>query len=155
MLQVGEQAPDFTGQTGDGQELRLSDFIGQKVALYFYPKDHTPGCTAEACSIRDHWDGIQEAGIMVIGVSADSVKSHQKFSAKHGLQFPLVADTKKEIMDAYGVWGEKKMYGKTFLGVKRTTYLIDESGKIVKIFKRPKSKIHGQEILDGFTELQS
>ncbi len=152
MLQVGDQAPDFTGPSGDGQELRLSDYAGHKVALYFYPKDDTPGCTAEACSIRDHWEGLQEAGIMVIGVSPDSVSSHQKFAAKHDLPFSLVADPEKKILETYGAWGEKKMYGKTFMGVKRTTFLMDESGTIVKIFKRPKTKIHGQEILDAFTE---
>ena len=155
MLQVGDQAPGFTGRSGDGEELQLSNFSGHRVALYFYPKDDTPGCTMEACSIRDHWEAIQEAGIVVIGVSGDSVKSHQKFAALYNLPFPLVADTEKEIMTTYGVWGEKKMYGKTFLGVKRTTFLIDESGKIVKIFKRPKNRIHGKEILDGFAQLQS
>ncbi len=150
MLQVGDQAPDFTGRSGDGGELQLSDFAGRRIALYFYPKDDTPGCIMEACSIRDYWEAIQEAGIVVIGVSGDSVKSHRKFTARYDLLFPLVADTEKEIMATYGVWGEKKLYGKTFLGVKRTTFLINESGKIVKIFKRPKNRIHGKEILDGF-----
>jgi len=153
MLQVGDQAPDFTGISGEGNPLSLRDFLGRKVALYFYPKDDTPGCMAEACSIRDHWTGFEEAGIAVIGVSGDSVESHQKFIAKYDLPFSLLSDGKQEVMNAYGVWGEKKMYGKTFMGVKRTTFLINESGKIAKIFKRPKTKIHGQEILDAFAEL--
>ncbi|MCY4159528.1 MAG: thioredoxin-dependent thiol peroxidase [Bacteroidetes bacterium] len=154
MLQVGDQAPDFTGVSGEGHPLRLQDFIGHKVALYFYPKDDTSGCTAEACSIRDNWSGFEEMGIQVIGVSGDSVESHQKFAAKYKLPFALLADEGKEVMNAYGVWGEKKMYGKTFYGVKRTTFLIDESGEIVKIFKRPKTKIHGEEILNAFAELE-
>lgn len=154
MLQVGDQAPNFAGLSGDGKELRLSDFAGRKLALYFYPKDNTPGCTKEACSIRDHWEALKDAGIVVIGVSGDSVASHQKFSADYNLPFPLVADMEKKIMKAYGAWGEKKMYGKTFLGVKRMTFLINESSKIIKIFKHPKTKIHGQEILDAFAELQ-
>ena len=153
MLQVGNQAPDFVGRSGEDKELRLRDLLGQKVALYFYPQDDTSGCTAEACSIRDEWDQLEKAGIVVIGVSPDSVASHQKFAAKYHLPFTLLADTQKEIMNAYGVWGEKKMYGKTYIGVKRTTFLIDEAGKIVKIFKRPKNKIHGEEILDGFAKL--
>lgn len=153
MLQVGDQAPDFIGLSSDGKELRLRDFPRQKIALYFYPRDNTPGCTAEACSIRDHWPEFKREDIVVIGVSPDSVKSHQKFMARHDLPFLLLADTEKEIMTAYGVWGEKKMYGKTFLGVNRTTFLIDEAGKIVKIFKRPKNKIHGREILDAFAQL--
>ena len=153
MLEVGDIAPDFTGLSGEGKPLRLHDFVGRKVALYFYPKDNTPGCTAEACSIRDHWSEFEKEDIVVIGVSGDSVKSHQKFAAKYELPFSLLSDKEKEVMEAYGVWGEKKMYGKTFLGVKRTTFLINESGKIVKIFKRPKTKIHGKEILDAFAEL--
>ena len=153
MLEVGDQAPDFSGVTGTGDSIRLSDHSGSRIALYFYPKDDTSGCTAEACSIRDHWPEFDKSGIVVIGVSGDSVESHHKFSAKHGLPFALLADTEQMVMNAYGVWGEKKMYGKTFYGVKRTTCLIDESGKIVKIFKRPKTKIHGQEILDAFAAL--
>ena len=153
MLEVGDQAPDFSGVTGTGDSIRLSDHSGSRIALYFYPKDDTSGCTAEACSIRDHWPEFDKSGIVVIGVSGDSVESHHKFSAKHGLPFALLADTEQMVMNAYGVWGEKKMYGKTFYGVKRTTCLIDESGKIVKIFKRPNTKIHGQEILDAFAAL--
>ncbi len=153
MLEIGDQAPDFMGVTGTGDSIRLRDHLGSKIALYFYPKDDTSGCTAEACSIRDHWSEFEKSGIVVIGVSGDSIESHQKFSAKHELPFTLLADTEQKVMNAYGVWGEKKMYGKTFFGVKRTTFLIDESGKIVKIFKRPKTKIHGQEILESFAAL--
>jgi len=153
MLEVGHQAPDFEGISGTGAPLRLRDYSGSKVVLYFYPKDDTSGCTAEACSIRDHWEEFENSGINVIGVSGDSIESHEKFTAKYNLPFTLLADTKQEVINAYGVWGEKKMYGKTFYGIKRTTFLIDESGKIVKIFKRPKTKIHGTEILKAFQEL--
>ncbi|MCY4171659.1 MAG: thioredoxin-dependent thiol peroxidase [Bacteroidetes bacterium] len=153
MLEVGDQAPDFEGISTTGDVLRLSDYSGSKVALYFYPKDDTSGCTAEACSIRDHWQEFEKSGIIVIGVSADSAESHQKFTTKYDLPFTLLADTDQEVINAYGVWGEKKMYGKTFYGIKRTTFLIDESGKIVKKFKRPKTKIHGTEILQAFQEL--
>ena len=153
MLQVGDRAPDFVGITSDEEELRLSDFSGQKVALYFYPKDNTFGCTAEACSIRDHWAEFEREDIIVIGVSPDSVKSHQKFTAKHDLPFLLLADTEKKIMTAYGVWSKKVIYGNTCLGVKRSTFLIDKAGRILKIFKRPKTRIHGREVLDAFAEL--
>ncbi len=153
MLEVGDQAPDFSGISGTGSQIRLSDYSGAKIALYFCPKDDTPGCTAEACIIRDNWKEFEKSGITVIGVSGDSVESHKKFTAKYDLPFILLADTDQEVMNTYGVWGEKKMYGKTFYGVKRTTFLIDELGKIVKIFKRPKTKIHGTEILEAFQEV--
>ncbi|MCY4674928.1 MAG: thioredoxin-dependent thiol peroxidase [Bacteroidetes bacterium] len=154
MLELGDKAPDFVGPLGDGGQLRLSDFSGRKIALYFYPMNNTPGCVLEACSIRDNWDPFEKAGIVVIGVSPNSVRSHWNFAAKHDLPFFLVADRDKKVIDLYGVWGEKKMFGRSFLGLKRTTFLIDESGKIVKIFKRPKNRIHGKEILDAFAELQ-
>ena len=153
MLELGDKAPDFVGPLGDGGQLRLSDFFGRKIALYFYPLNDTPGCVMEACSIRDNWDSIKEAGIVVIGVSPNSAKSHRRFAAKYNLPFFLVADKDKKVIDLYGVWGEKMMYGKTFLGLKRTTFLIDESGRIVKVFKRPKNRVHGKEILDAFAEL--
>jgi len=153
MLELGDKAPDFAGPLGDGGQLRLSDFFGRKIALYFYPLNDTPGCVMEACSIRDSWDSIKEAGIVVIGVSPNSAASHRRFAAKYNLPFFLVADKAKKVIDLYGVWGEKMMYGKTFLGLKRTTFLIDESGRIVKIFKRPKNRVHGKEILDAFAKL--
>jgi len=149
-LNIGSQAPDFEGLTQDGSSIRLSDYIGRKVALYFYPKDNTPGCTKQACNLRDNNAALVEAGIEVIGVSGDSVKSHEKFVTKYRLQFPLVADTDKAIMLKYGVWGEKKLYGRTFLGVKRTTFLINEDGTIQKIIKKPKTSDHTAEVLAGF-----
>ncbi len=149
-LSIGSQAPDFEGLTQDGSSIRLSDYIGRKVALYFYPKDNTPGCTKQACNLRDNNAALVEAGIEVIGVSGDSVKSHEKFVTKYRLQFPLVADTDKAIMLKYGVWGEKKLYGRTFLGVKRTTFLINEDGTIQKIIKKPKTSDHTAEVLAGF-----
>lgn len=155
MLHIGDQAPDFAGETQDGKKLRLCDFEGRKVVLYFYPKDNTPGCTLEACSIRNHWAKFEEAGIDVIGVSGDSVQSHQKFSAKHKIPFALLADTEKEVMKAYGVWRDQRIYGNTFLGIRRMTFLIDEAGKIVKIFKRPNTILHGKEILSAFASLKN
>jgi len=157
MLKVGDQAPNFTGVSTNGNSLNLQDYLGSKVALYFYPKDDTPACRLEACSIRDQWEGLKEAGIVVIGVSGDSVESHRKFATKYELPFILLADTKKEVIDAYGAWrkGGATLYGKTFIGIKRTTFLIDTSGKIVKIFRDPNNKIHGQEILEAFAELDS
>jgi peroxiredoxin Q/BCP len=153
MLELGDQAPDFVGPLGDGGQLRLSDFSGRKIALYFYPMNDTPGCVLEACSIRDTWNSLEEAGIIVIGVSPNSTKSHQRFAAKYKLPFFLVADKDKKVIDLYGVWGKKMMFGKSFLGLKRTTFLINESGRIVKIFRRPKNMVHGKEILDAFAEL--
>lgn len=153
MLELGDKAPDFVGSLGDGGQLRLSDFSGRRIALYFYPMNNTPGCVLEACSIRDSWDSIKEARIVVIGISPNSAKSHQRFATKYKLPFFLVADKDKKIIDLYGVWGEKMMFGKTFLGLKRTTFLIDEFGRIIKIFRRPKNRIHGKEILDAFAEL--
>jgi len=155
MLKVGDQAPDFTGISGDGIPLSLSDYLGSKVVLYFYPKDHTPMCTVEACSIRDQWTGFEEAGIVVIGISGDSADSHKNFAAKYALPFILFADKNREVTDIYGAWrkGGASLYGRSFIGVKRTTFLIDESGKIVKIFMDPNNKVHGKEILDAFAEL--
>jgi peroxiredoxin Q/BCP len=150
MLEVGSKAPDFEGETQDGSTIRLSDYKGQKVALYFYPKDNTPGCTKQACNLRDNSPILTEKGIQVIGVSGDSVKSHANFAGKYGLPFPLIADSDKSIMEAYGVWGEKKMYGRTFLGTKRTTYLIDEEGTVIKVIKKPKTSDHSAEVLEGF-----
>ena len=152
MLQAGEKAPDFAAQTQHGTVVRLSDYSGKKVALYFYPKDNTPGCTKQACSLRDNMAQLTAQGIVVLGVSGDSVKSHGKFAARYQLPFDLVADTDKQIMQQYGVWGEKKMFGRTFLGVKRTTFLIDEQGVIRHVFKRPKVSVHADEVLRVFGE---
>ncbi|MCY4224871.1 MAG: peroxiredoxin [Bacteroidetes bacterium] len=150
MLQVGDQAPDFTGlnQEKNRDAIQLSDFIGQRVTLYFFPKSGAYGCKHQACGIRDHWQIIQELLIVVIGVSGGHAKSHQKFVNKHDLPFPIVTDTDKKIMDLYGVRRGIKIYGKTWLDTIRTTFMIDESGKIVEVIKVPDFKNHGQEILD-------
>lgn len=130
-LKVGDMAPDFEAQTDSGETVRLSDFRGQRVVLYFYPKDDTPGCTTQACGFRDHYPEVEAANAVVLGVSPDDVASHQKFKAKYDLPFPLLVDTDHRIAEQYGVWGEKKMFGKTFMGVIRSHFVIDEEGRIV------------------------
>ncbi len=147
MPAAGAPAPDFAAPTQDGSTLRLSDYKGRKVALYFYPKDDTPGCTAQACSLRDHMAELQQAGIAVVGVSVDSAASHAKFADKYALGFPLVADEDHRIVEAYGVWGERSMYGKTFMGIRRTTFLIDEEGMIRKVIDKPNTAEHAAEVL--------
>ena len=146
-LTAGDQAPDFKGVDQDGNSVSLSDFKGKNLILYFYPKDNTPGCTKEACNFRDNYDMWLEKGYAVIGVSPDDEASHQKFIKKFDLPFPLLADTEKTIMEAYGTWGEKNMYGKIKMGVLRTTFVIDAEGTIVKVFKRPKNAEHTEQIL--------
>lgn len=146
-LEAGTKAPAFTATTFDGQKVKLTDYKGAKVALYFYPKDATPGCTKQACNLRDNIDGLTAAGIAVIGVSPDDNISHEKFATKHELPFPLIADPDRKVIEKYGVWGEKQNYGKTYMGLQRTTFLIDESGKIQHVFKRPKTNDHTNEIL--------
>ena len=147
-LKIGDKAPLFTGTDQDGKSISLSDFRGRKVILYFYPKDNTPGCTAEACSLRDGRAELQRMGFEVIGVSPDSVKSHQGFIAKHGLNFPLIADADKSIAAAYGVWGEKKFMGRTYMGILRTTFVIGPDGTIEKIFDKVNTKDHFTQIVD-------
>ena len=147
MPRAGEAAPDVQGTTQSGETLRLSDFRGQPVALYFYPKDDTPGCTKQACNLRDDYGALQKAGVAVIGVSSDGAASHARFAEKYSLPFPLLADPEREILNAYGVWGERNLYGKTFMGTKRTTFLIGPDGIIQHVFKRPKTGEHAQEIL--------
>lgn len=150
MPEVGEKAPSFKGKTQDGDTISLSDYRGRKVALYFYPKDDTPGCTKQACNLRDGYQVLLDAGIAVIGVSTDDVASHSKFAEKYELPFPLVADAEHKVVTMYGVYGEKNLYGRKFMGTKRTTFLIDENGTVVHVFKRPKVKEHTSEILDRF-----
>jgi peroxiredoxin Q/BCP len=152
-LEPGDAAPDFEAPTQDGDTLRLSDYRGQYVALYFYPKDGTAGCTKQACNLRDGYASLQDAGIAVIGVSEDDVASHEDFAAEHDLPFPLVADPEHEILEAYGVYGERQMYGNTFMGTQRTTYLIGPDGTIEHVFKRPKTDRHASEILQKFEAL--
>lgn len=146
-LEAGTKAPAFSGKTFDGTKVSLSEQKGKKVALYFYPKDNTPGCTKQACNLRDNWQVLAKKGVVVIGVSPDDNASHEKFAGKYGLPFPLLPDPDHKIIEKYGVWGEKKLYGKAFDGLYRTTFLIDEAGKIVHVFKKPKVDDHAAEIL--------
>jgi len=146
-LKVGQKAPDFTVLNDTGEKVKLSDFKGKKVVLYFYPKDDTPGCTKEACAFRDGIDQIKRKGAVVLGVSVDSVDSHKKFKSKFDLSFPLLADTDKKIVEAYGAWKEKSMYGKKYMGIERTTYIIDEQGKISHVFPKVKVDEHYDEVL--------
>lgn len=146
-LKEGDKAPIFKGIDQSGKEVTLSALKGKKVILYFYPKDMTPGCTAQACNLRDNYDALLQKGYAVVGVSTDGEKSHQKFAEKYDLPFPLLADDNKEIVTQYGVFGEKQMMGKTYDGVFRTTFLINENGVIDKIIKKPDTKNHTEEIL--------
>jgi len=152
-LEPGQEAPDFEAPIQAGDTLRLSDYRGQWVALYFYPKDGTPGCTKQACNLRDGEAQLQQEGIVVIGVSEDDVSSHEQFADEHDLPFPLVADPDHEVLNAYGVYGERTMYGNTFMGTKRTTYLIDPDSVVRHVFKRPKTDDHTTEILSKFEVL--
>ena len=146
-LKVGQKAPDFTTLNDSGEKVKLSDFKGKKIVLYFYPKDDTPGCTKEACAFRDGIGEIKRKGAVVLGVSADSVQSHEKFKKKFDLNFPLLADTDKKIVEAYGTWKEKSMYGKKYMGIERTTFIIDEQGKISNIFPKVKVDEHYEEVV--------
>ena len=149
-MNIGDKLPEVLGLDQNGQEITLSSLAGKKLVLYAYPKDNTSGCTAEACSLRDHYDELQQAGYVVIGVSKDSAASHQKFIDKQQLPFPLIADTETTLLQQVGAWGEKSMYGKKFMGILRTTYLVNEQGVIEKVFtpKEIKTKIHAEQILD-------
>ena len=152
MVKEGNTAPAFKTTNTNGEAVSLKDFRGQKVVLYFYPKDDTPGCTKEACSFRDGFSKFKKRGITILGVSPDSEKSHQKFTAKYKLPFTLLADTDHSIADAYGVYGEKKFMGRTYMGIHRTTFLIDEKGKIKKVFEKVKPEDHADEVLEAFSE---
>ena len=149
-MKIGDKLPEVLGTDENGKEITLSQFKGKKIIVYAYPKDNTSGCTAEACSLKDRYKELQEAGYAVIGVSKDSATSHQKFIEKHELPFPLIADTDKSLLQTLGAWGEKTMYGKKVEGTLRTTYLVNEEGVIEKIFtpKEIKTKIHAEQILD-------
>lgn len=146
--QIGEMAPDFTAQTQTGEEFRLSDSRGERTVLYFYPKDNTSGCTLEAKSLRDGKAELAARGFRIVGVSPDSVKSHQNFCSKHELNFTLVADTDHAVCEAYGVWAEKSMYGRKYMGVLRTTFLIDERGYITHLVEKVNTKDHYRQIID-------
>jgi peroxiredoxin Q/BCP len=149
MLQVGDKAPDFSGVDENGNAISLKDFKGKKVVLYFYPKDMTSGCTQEACDFRDSYSRIKRKGVVLLGVSPDAEKSHIKFKEKYDLPFPLIADTEKVICNAYGVWQEKSMYGRKYMGVVRSTFIIDEKGKIMAVFSKVKVSGHVDEVLEA------
>ncbi len=150
MLKEGSNAPAFTTTDTDGNTVKLKDLRGKKVVLYFYPKDDTPGCTKEACSFRDAFSDFKKKGITILGVSPDKQSAHQKFTEKYKLPFTLLSDTDHAIAEAYESWGEKKFMGRTYLGVLRNTFLIDEKGKIKKIFEKVKPEEHASEVLDAF-----
>ena len=147
LLAVGTHAPEFTTTDQDGKRRSLSDFKGKKVILYFYPKDNTPGCTKEACAFRDHFAEFRRLGVEILGVGIDHEKSHHAFVQKYHLPFILLADTDKRLVETYGVWGEKRLYGKKYMGTNRVTYLIDEAGKIAAVFPKVKPDTHPEEIL--------
>ena len=146
-LKVGDNAPDFTVTDQAGNTHTLRDYAGKKLVLYFYPKDNTPACTNQACNLRDHYPDLQAQGIAVLGVSMDNARSHQKFIDKFELPFPLVVDTERALIDTYKVWGEKQFMGRTYDGIHRTTFLIDEKGNVEGIIEKPKTKQHSEEIL--------
>jgi peroxiredoxin Q/BCP len=149
MLQAGDKAPDFKGVNQEGENIALSDYRGKRVILYFYPKDNTPGCTAEACSLNDSNSYFLDKGFVIIGVSPDSVESHQRFAAKYGLSFNLIADPEKVIIQAYGAWGEKKNYGKTYMGLLRTTFVISAQGIIEQVFPKVDTKNHADQLIEA------
>jgi len=153
-ITVGDNAPDFTLPDQDGNNHTLSDYKGSPVVLYFYPKDHTSGCTKEACGFRDDYSAYQEAGVTILGVSPDSSRTHTNFIAKHELPFTLLADTDREVLRLYSAWGLKKMYGREYEGVLRTTYLIGADGKIAKIYQKVKPAAHSAEILADLEQLE-
>lgn len=150
-MNVGDKAPEILGTNEKGEEIRLSDYKERKIILYFYPKDNTSGCTTEACNLRDHYEELQQADYAVIGASVDGEKSHQKFIEKYALPFPLIADTNKKLVEQFGVWGEKSMYGRKYMGTFRTTFIINEEGFIERIItpKEIKTKEHAAQILNS------
>lgn len=153
-LTEGQKAPAFKGKDQNGKPVSLADYKGKKVVLYFYPEDDTPTCTVQACNLRDNFGLLKKNGFVVLGVSPDEEKKHKKFEAKYDLPFTLVADANHAIIDKYGVWGEKQLYGRTYMGLHRTTFLIDEKGVIRKIFLKPKSKQHTEEILKAWAAIE-
>jgi peroxiredoxin Q/BCP len=146
-LEVGDKAPNFSGFDQNGIKVLLKDYLGKKLVLYFYPEDDTPTCTVQACNLRDNFSALKANGFEIIGVSPDDVESHKKFKNKFQLPFTLVADPKHTIIDKYGVWGEKNLYGHKHMGIYRTTFVINEKGVITKIFKKPRNKAHAEEIM--------
>lgn len=149
-LKVGDQAPEFTSKDQNGNPISLADYKGKRVVIYFYPKDNTPGCTTQACNIRDNYEALLSEGIVILGVSGDDEKSHQKFITKFELPFPLLADEEKELINLYGVWGEKKFMGRVYDGIHRTTFMLNEAHEIIEIIEKPKNKEHSKEILEAY-----
>jgi peroxiredoxin Q/BCP len=149
-LKQGDKAPNFSGKDQNGNAISSSQFAGKRYVVYFYPKDMTPGCTTQACNLRDNYDALNKAGISIIGVSADSEASHQKFITKYELPFPLIADEDLSVIKAFGVWGPKKFMGKNYDGIHRTTFLVNESGSIQAVISKPNTKSHAEEILELF-----
>jgi thioredoxin-dependent peroxiredoxin len=149
LVEEGSPAPDFTLTSDSGEPVTLSSFRGKPVVLYFYPRDDTPGCTAQACGIRDSYDDFEQRGAVVLGVSPDEESSHVKFKQKYGLPFTLLADPEHEVAEQYGVWGERKYMGKTYMGVERSTFLIDEDGRIAKVMRRVKPDTHAADVLEA------
>lgn len=149
-LKVGDKAPEFTSIDQEGKEVSLSDYAGKRVVIYFYPKDNTPGCTTQACNLRDNYSALKKAGIVILGVSADSIQSHQKFIQKFELPFTLLSDEDHKLLNLYGVWGEKKFMGRIYDGIHRTTFVLDENHIIQSIIEKPKTKDHTAEILEVF-----
>lgn len=152
-LKVGDKAPNFEGLNQDGKKLKLVDFKGKKLVIYFYPKDNTPGCTTQACNLRDHYSQLQNEGIAIVGVSADDVTKHTNFASKYELPFDLIADVDKLMINNYGVWGLKKFMGREYDGIHRTTFLINENQVIVGVIDKPKTKYHAEEILEIYKNL--
>jgi peroxiredoxin Q/BCP len=146
-LNIGDKAPAFKGKNQEGKTIQLSDYKGKKLVLYFYPKDNTPGCTDEACNLRDNYGALRKAGFEIVGISSDDEKSHTKFIKKHTLPFDLIADTDKVIHEAYGVWGEKQLFGKKYMGTLRTTFIMDENGKLTDIIHKVNTKDHTSQII--------
>lgn len=153
MLAIGDRAPGFTLESDSGEPVSLDQFRGRTVVLYFYPKDGTSGCTTEACEFRDCWQAVQRAGAVVLGVSPDGVASHRRFKAKHRLPFPLLADPDHRVAEAYGAWGEKRLYGRRYHGILRTTYLIDREGRIARVFTKVKPGGHASQVLAALREM--
>ena len=154
ILKEGKKAPAFKGIDQNGDSVSSADFKGKKWVLYFYPQDNTPTCTVQACNLRDNFDALKKNGISIVGISPDEVKKHKKFAEKFALPFTLLADTDRTIIDKYGVWGEKMLYGKKYMGLHRTTFLIDEKGIIRKVIAKPKSKQHAEDILEAWQTLE-
>ncbi|MBN1521390.1 MAG: thioredoxin-dependent thiol peroxidase [Candidatus Aureabacteria bacterium] len=152
-IKAGEKAPDFTLPDQDGTQRKLSDYRGEWVLIYFYPKDNTPGCTQEACAIRDNFPFFEKLKAKVLGISVDSIKSHKKFADKHSLPFTLLSDDKKEAVKLYGVWGKKKFMGREFMGTKRTSFLVDPKGLVVRVYESVKPPVHAEEVLEDLKVL--